>query len=121
MAKVRYYNNSDWQVLDSKNADTVGGLAVTELAKTESYTATIPNTSWTGAVAPFTKTITVTGILSTDRPIVDIVASGTYATDVTMGENWGLVYRIVTSTNTITIYANEVPSASIPIVLKVVR
>jgi len=63
----------------------------------------------------------VSGILSTDKPIVDIVASGTYATDVIMGENWGKIYRIATATNSITVYANEVPSASIPIALKVVR
>jgi len=96
-------------------------IAVGSKATTDSYTVTIPSTSWSGSSAPFTRAVTVSGILSTDKPIVDIVASGTYATDVIMGENWGKIYRIVTSTNTITIYANEVPSASIPIVLKVVR
>ena len=92
-----------------------------DAATTVDYTVTIPSTSWTGASAPFTKSVTVTGMLATDTPIVDIVASGTYLTDVTMGENWGLIYRIATATNSITVYANEVPSASIPIALKVVR
>jgi len=90
-------------------------------ATTAEYTVTIPSTSWTGTEAPYTKTVTVTGILSTDKPIVDIVNTGTYATDVTLAENWGLVYRITTASNSITVYANEVPSASIPIQLKVVR
>jgi len=85
------------------------------------YTATIPYTSWTGSVAPFTKVVTVTGILATDKPIVDIVLTGTYATDLILTENWGLVYRITTSANNITVYANEVPSANIPIILKVVK
>ena len=101
-----------------RGGSTVGGQLIPTFI---SYTATIPNTSWTGAVAPFTKVVAVSGILSTDKPIVDIVASGTYATDVIMGENWGKVYRIVTSTNSITVYANEVPSASMPIVLNVTR
>ena len=85
------------------------------------YAVTIPYTSWTGSVAPFTKVVTVTGILATDKPIIDIVFSGTYATDLTMTNNWGQVYRITTGTNSITIYAHEVPSANIPIALKVVK
>ena len=92
-----------------------------DAATTVDYTVTIPSTSWTGASAPFTKSVTVTGILSTDVPIVDIVATGTYATDLIITENWGKIYRITTATNSITVYATEVPSADIPIILKVVR
>jgi hypothetical protein len=85
------------------------------------YTATIPSASWTGSSAPYSKAVTVTGILSTDEPIIDLVLSGTYATDVTMRTNWGLIYRGVTSTDTITFYADSVPSADINIQLVVVR
>jgi hypothetical protein len=93
---------------------TVSGVAI-------NYTATIPYTSWTGSSAPYSKAVTVTGILSTDTPIIDIVQTGTYATDQTMIENWGKVYRAVTSANTITFYATAIPSADIPIQAKVVR
>jgi len=85
------------------------------------YTDTIPYTSWTGESAPFTKVVSVAGILAADTPIIDIVPTGTYATDVIITENWGLIYRITTATDEITVYANEVPSADIPIILKVVR
>lgn len=85
------------------------------------YTATIPNTSWTGSSAPFSKAVTVTGIVSTDTPMIDLVLSGTYATDQTMTEDWAKIYRAVTSANTVTFYATSVPSASINVQLKVVR
>lgn len=87
----------------------------------ETYTATLPSASWTGASAPFSKVVTVTGMLSTDNPIIDIVQTGTYATDVTMQNNWAKIYRAVTSSNTVTFYAHSVPSADIPLQFKVVR
>lgn len=85
------------------------------------FTATIPYTSWTGASAPYSKEVTVTGLLSTDKPIIDIVLTGTYATDVTMRNNWALIYRGVSDDDFITFYADSVPSADISIQLLVVR
>lgn len=79
------------------------------------FTATIPSASWTGSSAPYSKAVTVTGILSTDKPIIDLVLTGTYATDLVMIENWAKIYRAVTSADTITFYATEVPSADIDI------
>lgn len=90
-------------------------------ATTTVYTATIPSDSWTGTSAPFSKAVTVTGILSTDTPIIDIVQTGTYETDQAMVTNWALIYRAVTSADTITFYATAVPSADISIQVKVVR
>ena len=90
-------------------------------ASTVTYTATIPSASWTGSSAPFSKTVSVSGILSTDTPIIDLVLSGTYATDTAMIEDWGKIYRITTAANSITVYATEIPSASINIQLKAVR
>lgn len=88
---------------------------------TKSYTATIPSSSWTGTEAPFSKAVTISGILSSDEPFIDIVPTGTYATDITMQQNWGKVYRAVTSTDTITFYATAVPSADIPLKVKVIK
>lgn len=90
-------------------------------AITTVYTATIPSASWTGSSAPYSKAVTVTGILSTDTPIIDIVQTGTYATDQAMVTNWAKIYRAVTSANTITFYSTAVPSADISIQVKVVR
>ena len=79
------------------------------------------NTTWAGSVAPFTKVQTITDIVSTDTPIIDIVMSGTFATDEAIAEAWGLIYRAVTTTDTITFYATEKPTASLPLQIKVVR
>lgn len=88
---------------------------------TKNYTATIPYTSWTGSSAPFSKAVTISGIISSDEPIIDIIPTGTYATDITMQQNWGKIYRAVTSTDTITFYATAVPSADIYLKVKVIK
>jgi len=79
------------------------------------------DTTWSGTSAPFSKTVTVSGILTTDTPIIDIVMSGTYATDEARQEAWGYIYRAVTANGSITFYATEKPTVSLPIQIKVVR
>jgi len=83
-------------------------------------TATL-DTTWSGTSAPYTKTITVSGILATDTPIIDIVMSGTYSTDEARTEAWGYIYRAVTANGSITFYATEKPTVSLPIQIRVVR
>lgn len=86
------------------------------------YTATIPSSSWTGSSAPYSKAVTVSGILATDvQPSVNTVMTGTYATDIAMQENLAKIYRIVNTDNTLTCYANSIPTADIPIQIVVVR
>jgi len=83
--------------------------------------STTLNTAWSGGSAPFTKVQTISGILATDTPIIDVVMSGTFATDEARQEAWGYVYRAVTSANAITFYATEKPAVELPIQIKVVR
>ncbi len=83
-------------------------------------TATL-DTSWSGSSAPYTKTISASGILSTDVPFIDIVMSGIYATDTARQEAWGYIYRAVTADNDITFYATDKPTVSLPLQIKVVR
>lgn len=85
------------------------------------YTLTIPSTGWTGDAAPYTQEVTVTGITAADTPLVDIVQTGTEATDEPMREAWGVVTRMVTGAGKITAYASEKPIVNIPIQLKVVK
>lgn len=90
-------------------------------ATTALYSATI-GTSWTGSSAPYTQSITVSGILATDTPIVDVnLSSITYANKDAVLEAYAKVYRITTAANSITVYADEATKTSIPIQLKVVR
>ncbi len=89
-------------------------------SKTLIFNVTL-DTSWSGSAAPYSKSVTVTGILETDTPIIDVVMSGTYATDKARQEAWAHIYRAVTSNNSITFYANEKPTAELPVQIKVVR
>ena len=79
------------------------------------------NTAWSGTSAPYTKTVTVNGIQSSDTPIIDVVMSGTYSTDEARIEAWGYIYRAVCNNGSITFYATEKPTVDIPIQIKVVR
>ena len=106
--------------LSANQGKVLSDLVSTKSTKT-SYTATLPSASWTGSASPYSKAVTVTGILATDTPLIDIVPSGTYATDVTMETNWAQIYRMVTSANTVTFYAHSVPTADIPLQILVVR
>lgn len=83
--------------------------------------STTLNTTWSGSAAPYSKAQTVSGILATDTPIIDVVMSGTFATDEKRAEAWAYIYRAVTSANTITFYATEKPAVDLPLQIKVVR
>lgn len=84
------------------------------------YTATL-NTTWSGSAAPYTKAQTISGILASDKPIIDLVPSATFTDAEAQEEAWANVYRAVTSANTITFYAKEKPTVSIPIQVRCIR
>ena len=84
------------------------------------YSGTL-STTWSGSSAPYTQVVTISGILSTDRPIVDFTCSGNYATDQSREEGWLNIYRAVTAANRITFYAHEKPTVSIPFTVLVTR
>lgn len=85
------------------------------------YTGTLLSASWTGSAAPYSYSLTVSGMLATDTPVIDIVMSGTYATDTAVREAWSSVYRAVSSANTITFYSDEVPSEDISVQILCIR
>lgn len=85
------------------------------------YNATI-GTEWTGDAAPYSQTITVTGITENDTPIVDIIPNNSdYEALTTQLEEFGNVYRITTAADNITVYATEKTTVEIPIQLKCVK
>lgn len=106
------------------NASTVASEAKTvanSKATTTVYTATI-GASWNGSAAPYTQTVSVPGILSTDTPIVDInFSSIAYSNKEAVVTAWSSIYRITTSNNSITVYADDKTTTAVPIQLKVVR
>lgn len=99
--------------LTMQTAGNVSGIAVY-------YSATL-STSWSGSAAPYTQAVTVSGLLATDKPVVDVVCSGTYSTDNTRTQQFCQIYRYVVAANRITAYAKTKPTVSIPIQLMVVR
>ena len=101
--------------IDEMAADYTGS------AKTKTYTATVPTTGWSGSAAPYSIDVTVTGILESDNPIVDMISSSTYETAQNQADAWGEIYKITAGTNKITLYSNSVSATEIPIQLKVVR
>ena len=84
------------------------------------YTATL-NTTWSGSAAPYTKEQTINGILATDKPLIDIVPSATFADAEKQADAWALIYRAVTAANKITFYAKAKPTVSIPLQIRCIR
>ena len=88
---------------------------------TVTYTGTLDKDDWTGSSAPYSQTITVTGMASTDEPIADVTFSGVYLDDISIASAWSKVYDLETSTNQVTFYADEIPSVNVTVRMKVVR
>ena len=84
------------------------------------YTATL-NTTWSGSAAPYTKEQTINGILATDKPLIDLVPSATFADAEKQADAWALIYRAVTAANKITFYAKAKPTVSIPLQIRCIR
>lgn len=99
-------------------------IVTTELnskATTALYTGTLTSSSWTSS-APYTQTLSISGILSTDVPVVDVVLSSTTSTAISQTEAWSCVSKIETAAGSITATClEEKPAINIPIQLKVVR
>lgn len=106
---------------DHPNGQSFNVMDGTDGAAGISLSGTIETTNWTGAAAPYVAEIAASGLLATDKPVVDVVMSGTYATDESLDEAWGLIYRAVAGADTITFYAREVPAIDLPFSLFVVR
>ena len=86
----------------------------------QTYLANI-GTSWSGDAAPFTQTITIAGITVNDNPVVDVVPDAVYETATAQIADYGKIYKITTANNSITVYASEATTVTIPIQLKCVK
>lgn len=86
-----------------------------ELAdKPFSFTGTLTTSGWTGTSAPYTQTVTVTGILaSAPPPVIDVELSSTWSTALTEEEAWGLIKKITYADNSLTFYANAKPTVAL--------
>lgn len=85
------------------------------------YNVNVP-TSWSAASTGFTQTVTLSGIKSTDVPVVGVVLSSDAASAQLQGKAFACVNRITTADGSITLYAYSTqPSQTFTIQLLTVR
>lgn len=109
------------QILEGQLADgAVTTPKIADNAVTQYYAATI-STTWAGSTAPYTQDIAISGILASDKPVIDVVADAAWTTAEAQLEAWALVYKIVAGAGKITVYASEATTTAIPIQLGVAR
>lgn len=112
-----------YEVVDETARSTASAAQTTANSKasTNTYTPSI-GTSWTAnSAGGYYKTVTVSGILAGDNPVVDVVMGSDVSANALYAEAWALVTRITTAANSITLYASEAPTTAFNIQLKVVR
>jgi hypothetical protein len=85
-------------------------------------TKTLSNASWSGASAPYTQAVTVTGLLAADTPLWDVVSSATPETALAEWE-YASQMRTVAAANTLTFYymGDDAPDIDIDIHVEVIR
>ena len=80
------------------------------------------STTWTGNAAPYTQSISVNGILSTDAPHITPVYSSTLETALSEEDAWAMISKAETSDGTITFTCfKDHPTISISIQIEVNR
>jgi hypothetical protein len=82
-------------------------------------TATI-GTAWAGS-GPYTQSVVVSGLLASDTPIIDLVASTNPETAEAEIAAWAVIYRIDTANGSMTVYASEATTQAITIQILGVR
>lgn len=77
-------------------------------------------TAWTEDTTNgyYTQSITVSGITSSDYPILDVQTSGTLENINTLQTEWAKIVQAETGTNTIVFYAKEATTTNLPILVK---
>lgn len=85
------------------------------------YNGTLAVAGWSGSAAPYTQAVTVTGVLDTDGPMVDLIPSDTYNTAALEDSQWGQIYKAVATANTITFYAKAKPSVALNFKARCIR
>ena len=89
-------------------------------SKRKTWTATI-TTTWSGS-GPYTQSVTVSGILTSDMPHITPVYSSGNDTALAQKEAWACVSNAVTGANSITFACFEdKPAIEIPIQIEVMR
>ena len=112
----------DGAVTETKYADnSIGAAKLKAESISKVFSGTLTIAGWQGTAAPFSQAITISGVLATDEPIIDLVPSDTYTTAVTEDTAWVNIYRAVTAADTITFYAKEKPTVALNFKARCIR
>lgn len=84
------------------------------------FTATV-DTTWTGSASPYSQELSVPGLLTTDTPLITLVPSDDYSTAEAQIEAYNRIYRVVAGADTLTVYAINQTTTSVPIQIIAVR
>lgn len=99
-------------------------VAETYAEKGFTWTGTLKESGWSGSAAPYTQTITISGMQATDNPFLGPNYTSTDV-DTVKGqeEAFSLIGRIDSGAGNITVYIYEdsKPKVDIPILVKVVH
>jgi len=68
---------------------------------------TIDDDNWVGASAPYTQTITLTGMQSTYTPVLDVIYSSTLSTAISEKEEFSKISKIESGSGTVTLTCFE--------------
>ena len=110
-------------VIGSANFDGSAGISInTTVSASNYYHVTFKASNWSSS-APYTQTVSVSGIKSSDNPIADInMSAATSSNSADLLGAWMLVGRIATADGKITAYCyEEKPTVDISVNLMVVK
>ena len=104
------------------SASDVGARAL-NAAIAHEYTVTLTASGWTGSAAPYTQTVSISGILATDSPIADLdVSSAAAESYEALAAAWACVGRIQTADGQITATCyRQKPEADVTVRMLIVR
>lgn len=115
------------QTTGSSTTDTMSQDAITTAlsgkASVSTYNITLLASGWSGNVAPpYTQTVSVSGILSTDNVFAYVILSSSTSTALNESGQWGFVSQMTTSNGSITAKCLEFkPNIDLNISLIVIR
>lgn len=124
--KVSFNIPNVLQTTGSSTTDTMSQDAITTAlsgkASVLTYNATLLSSGWSGISAPYTQTVSVSGILANDKVFADVVLSSSETTAKTQLNNWAYISKMETSNGSITSTCfDSKPSVDLNISLTVIR
>ncbi len=114
------------QTTGSSTTDTMSQAAITTAlsgkARVSTYNITLLASGWSGSSAPYTQTVSVSGILSTDKAFADVIFDVAPQTALDQSRQWAFVSQMTTSNGSITAKCLEYkPEINLPISLLALR